>query len=57
MNAIEARYHRAIKRIGGALALLTLPESIKDLLKNATDLQTKTRLLEEIATVIETKKR
>lgn len=56
MNAIEARYKRAIRRIGHA-ALLELPESIKDLLKNATDLQTKTRLLEEIAKQIETTKR
>ena len=56
MNAIEARYKRAIRRIGHA-ALLDLPESIKGLLKNATDLQTKTRLLEEIAKQIETTKR
>lgn len=49
MNALEVRYHRAIKRIGGAAALLDLPESIKKILRNTTDLQTKTRLLEEIA--------
>ena len=52
MNAIEARYHRAIRRIGHA-ALLDLPEGIKTILKNTTDLQTKTQLLEEIAKQIE----
>ena len=57
MSALEARYRRAIKRIGGAAALLDLPENIKAILKNATDLYTKTRLLEEIAYQIETTKR
>lgn len=43
------RYKRAIERIGGAEKLLNLPEDVKDILKETTDLETKTELLEAIA--------
>lgn len=45
----EARYQKAIKEIGGAAGLLRLPEEVKNILKEATDLETKTQLLEAIA--------
>lgn len=47
----EKRYHEAIKKIG-TLELLNLPEHVKDVLKNTTDLKTKTEMLEEIAKII-----
>lgn len=49
MNALLARYKRAISRIGGAPALIDLPEQIKAQLRNTTDLLTKTTILEAIA--------
>jgi hypothetical protein len=49
MTAIEARYHRAINRIGGAAGLLSLSEPTKKQLREANDLLTKTKLLEAIA--------
>jgi hypothetical protein len=45
MTAIEARYHRAINRIGGAAGLLSLSEPTKKQLREANDLLTKTKLL------------
>ena len=49
MTAIEARYHRAINRIGGGAGLLSLPEETKSQLRKTKDLQEKTVLLETIA--------
>lgn len=46
---LEIRYSEAIKAIGGASALITLPENIKALLRNTTDLEFKVLMLEEIA--------
>lgn len=43
------RYRTAIARIGGAPALLSLPERVKDALKNTNDLRTKVKMLELIA--------
>lgn len=51
MKTLEIRYERAIKEIGGTSALMELPKQIKDILKNTRDLQTKVRILEEIAKV------
>jgi len=48
-KALQARYQRALKRIGGALALTALPEQIKKVLKEETRLEVKVRMLEEIA--------
>ena len=49
MTEIEARYHRAINRIGGGAGLLSLPEEIKKELRKTKDLVTKTKMLEAIA--------
>lgn len=46
---LEARYMKAINEIGGAAALLNLPEDVKTALKATTDLKTKVELLEGIA--------
>ena len=45
----EERYQAAIKKIGGVAGLLSLPEDVKDILKETMDLETKTELLEAIA--------
>lgn len=46
---VEQRYQAAIKEIGGAAGLLSLPEDVKNILKETMDLETKTELLETIA--------
>lgn len=51
MTILEKRYQVAIKKIGHE-RLLEAPKQIKDILKDTTDLETKVRLLEEIAKVI-----
>lgn len=46
------RWSKALHRIhtaGGPLALLDLPEPVREILKNTEDLTTKTRILEAIA--------
>ena len=40
--------HR-IRTVGGPLALLEMPEPVRDILKNTEDLTAKTRILEAIA--------
>lgn len=49
MKTLEERYSEAIMAIGGTSALLTLPEGVKKILKSVTDLETKVKILEEIA--------
>ena len=46
---VEQRYQAAIRKIGGAVGLLSLPEDVKNILKKTMDLETKTVLLEAIA--------
>lgn len=46
---VEQGYQAAIREIGGAAGLLSLPEEVKDILKETMDLETKTVLLEAIA--------
>lgn len=46
---VERRYQAAIREIGGAAGLLSLPEDVKNILKETMDLETKTVLLEAIA--------
>lgn len=46
---VEQRYQAAIREIGGAAGLLSLPEDVKNVLKETTDLKTKTEMLEMIA--------
>ena len=48
MTNLEKRYQVAIDKIGGPTGLLNLPRQIKEVLKNAKDLETKVKLLEEI---------
>jgi hypothetical protein len=48
MTELEKRYQNAIDKIGTA-RLLDLPEGVKEVLKSTTDLETKTKMLEEIA--------
>lgn len=43
------RYEKAVKEIGGAVALLNLPDQVKEVIKNTRDLETKTKMLEMIA--------
>lgn len=45
---VEQRYKNAVKALGGPLGLLNLPEQVKAVLKNTTDLETKTKMLELI---------
>lgn len=47
-KVLEIRYQRALKRIGAA-RLLSLPEPIKTVLKDTTDLGVKVKMLELIA--------
>lgn len=49
MTTLEKRYQVAIDKIGGPAGLLNLPSQIKEVLKNTRDLETKVKLLEEIA--------
>lgn len=51
MTKLEIRYQNAIRNIGGEVELLNLPKQIKDVLKSTTDLQTKVKMLEEIAEI------
>lgn len=48
MKTLEMRYEEALRKIGTE-KLLHLPEPIKDVLRSTTDLQTKVKILEEIA--------
>lgn len=46
---LEQRYHKALREIGGAPALLELPEQVQEILKRTKDLETKVEMLELIA--------
>lgn len=48
-KTFEKRYDEAIKRIGGPLAILNLPEEVKKVLRETTDPETKVKMLELIA--------
>lgn len=49
MTDLEKRYGKALKEIRRNTNLLTMPEEVKSILKATTDLETKTKMLEEIA--------
>lgn len=51
MTMLEKRYERAIKKIGYA-KMIELPKRIKEILQNTKDLETKVKLLEEIAKTV-----
>ncbi len=48
---LEQRYHEVLKRFD-ASTLLDLPERIKEILKNTTDLEAKVKMLEAIADIL-----
>ena len=52
MTVLEIRYQNAVEKIGGAAGLLNLPEQVKHVLKNTTDLKVKVKILEEIAKIV-----
>lgn len=52
MTVLEIRYQNAVEKIGGAAGLLNLPEQVKNVLKNTTDLKVKVKILEEIAKIV-----
>lgn len=47
------RYQKALKKIGGAAGLLSLPDQVQEVLKSTTDLETKTTMLELIAEALD----
>lgn len=49
---LEQRYSKAIKAIGGTAGLLNLPDQVKEVLRNTSDLETKVKMLELIAKAI-----
>jgi hypothetical protein len=54
MKSLLKRYEKAIKKLGGALGIMSLPEPVQEALKIYTDLETKVKILEM---VIEAKKK
>ncbi len=46
---LVTRWHEAIEKIGGALAILALPDEVKDILSSCNDLGIKVQMLEHIA--------
>ena len=52
MTILEKRQKIAIDKIGGPVGLLNLPSKIKEVLKSTKDLETKVKLLEEIANAL-----
>lgn len=49
MKSIEQRYSDAISACGGAAGLLSLPQSVKDILSANVDIKVKTEMLELVA--------
>lgn len=49
---LEQRYTNAIKKIGGTLAILTLPEQVREVLKTNASLEIKVKMLELVADAI-----
>lgn len=49
MKAIEQRYSDAIKACGGAAGLLSLPQSVKDILSVNVSIEKKVEMLELVA--------
>ena len=53
---LEARMNRAIKRIGGPLVILTLPDHIRKVIVECPDYETRVKMLELIADDLHGKK-
>lgn len=51
MNNLEKRYQNAINELGGALAILSLPDEVKNIIKSVSDLETKVTILEKIVEI------
>ena len=49
MKSTEQRYSNAISACGGAAGLLSLPQSVKDILSANVDIETKIKMLEMVA--------
>lgn len=49
---LEQRYEKAIKNIGGTLAILNLPEQVKEVLMTNASLEIKVKMLEMVADAI-----
>lgn len=47
-NLIE-RMNKAIKRIGGPLAVLSLPDEVREIITNCPDYETRVKMLEMTA--------
>lgn len=45
-NELIKRMHKAIKRIGGTLAFLNLPDEVKEIITNCPDYETRVKMLE-----------
>ena len=45
-NELIDRMHKAIKRIGGSLAILNLPNEVKEIITNCPDYETRVKMLE-----------
>lgn len=49
---LEQRYNKAIKEIGGAIAILNLPEQVKEVLMTNASLEIKVKMLEMVADAV-----
>ena len=45
-NELIERMNKAMKRIGGPLAVLNLPEEVKEIITNCPDYETRVKMLE-----------
>lgn len=45
-NELIERMNKAIKRIGGPLAVLNLPDDIKEIITNCPDYETRVKMIE-----------
>lgn len=46
---LQARMNKAMKRIGGPLAVLTLPDQVREIIVNCPDYETRVKMLELVA--------
>lgn len=48
-NELQARMKKAMDRIGGPLAVLELPEQVREIITNCGDYETRVKMLELVA--------
>lgn len=46
---LQERQAKALKKIGGAMELLNLPENVREIIANCNDYETKVKMLELVA--------